>query len=180
MRIKSKIFFLLLLGLIIGCRDMSLSQETQFEKAKEFSKKFNNLPYDKFINWDISQRQDSLFILDYYKENKYIGGFLIKEENGHLIKRKSSESNADVFVKFEDYPEIKFSEIGITKNEVLEIVNLLKKIKASRVSYVNSFDGVLIEKQNFSIIYLLSNKLSNKLPKSYKYIGMNWYYLSSY
>jgi len=179
MKTKVKIYFLLLLSINCACIDKRASQEKQYAKAKNFSEKFNNLPYYLLKNWEISQRQDSLYIFDHYNDSKYIGGFLIKIESGLFIKAKSNELNSANFLKFQDYPEAKLSDIRATKKEILEIINILKNVEPSKISYINSLEILLIEKQKFSIVYLLSSKHSNDLPKSYKKISKNWYYLST-
>jgi hypothetical protein len=46
---------------------------------------------------------------------------------------------------FSDYPEDKLLIFQLTK-DILEVVNLSNKINASKIIY-NSFDGILIERQ---------------------------------
>jgi hypothetical protein len=59
-----------------------LSNEMSWKNAKNVINEFKDLDLYKIQNWDISQRNDSLFIFDYNKNQKYIG-FLIK--NSRII-----------------------------------------------------------------------------------------------
>jgi hypothetical protein len=81
------------------------------------------------------------------------------------------------FVEFSDYPEDKLLIFQLTKKDILEVVNLSNIINASKIIYINSFDGILIERQQTKIMCLLSNDLVNKVPSDYKLISNNWYYL---
>jgi hypothetical protein len=83
---------------------------------------------------DISQRNDSLFIFDYNKNQKYIGGFLIKNSRKDYLIKNKSNGLENSFVEFSDYPEDKLLIFQLTK-DILEVVNLSNKINASKIIY---------------------------------------------
>jgi hypothetical protein len=168
---------LILICFSFSCCQKQLSNENELENAKNVINEFKDLDLYKFKNWDISQRNDSLFIFDYNKNQKYIGGFLIKNSRKDYLIKNKSNGLENSFVEFSDYPEDKLLIFQLTKKDILEVVNLSNKINASKIIYINSFDGILIERQQTKIMCLLSNDLVNKVPSDYKLISNNWYYL---
>lgn len=171
--IKLKItFYLFLFSIIISCNNKpTLSPEIRYKKAKEFCMEFNDMSFDKLIEWNIYQRWNSLFIFSYKKQMS----FLIKD-NIKDYKIRDMFPNDKPFIEIGNYSEKDFLKFGLTKRDVLDVININYKIGASKIFYVESFKGIVIEKNDFRVMYLLSNKFFDKLPKVYSHIHGNWYY----
>ncbi len=173
--IKLKILTcIIFINFSIGCNERQ-SKENNFEVAKNAIEGFKGISFNIFKNWNISTRDNSIFVFDFIEAKNYFGFLIKKDNNEFLIKDKSPLGNK--FFKIADYSEIEANKLGLSKDKIYDVVKAFNKTNCSDIFYIESFDGVLIKKDNIEIMYLLSKKKIEEVPKDYIKIDENWYFL---